>query len=130
VIFVPSSMPWPAADALPAGPEAAADAGGATDGVPADPAADGLGVALVPHAEASKTKTTARAGNLNWYRIPCLLHVGPDGLTSGDHRFADLGPAGTLAQRNRVRTFVCITQHGRFAPGRGMAQQGRQIDDG
>jgi hypothetical protein len=98
VIFVPSSMPWPAADALPPGSEPAAD-GVTADGVVADEPGDaGLGVAPEPHADTSRTKTTARAGNLNWYRIPCLLHVVPDGLAGGDRRFADLGPAGTLAQ--------------------------------
>jgi hypothetical protein len=84
VIFAPSSTPCPAADGLPAADGAASEPAadgaatdGAADGGAADDPVDGLDVVPGPHAEKISTKMTARAGNLNWYRIPCLLHAGP-----------------------------------------------------
>src|SRR5436190_14085220 len=97
-------MPWPAEAAwLPdAPPLAAADSAGAdaaVDGAVELPPVDGLGVAPPPQAETSRTKMIARAGNLRWYRIPCLLHDDPEtGSRAAGCRAADLGSAATLAQ--------------------------------
>src|SRR6478736_6821191 len=104
-------MPWPAlADPLPVAPEApGSDAAGAEAAGADAPPLDGLGVAAVPHADKTSTTTVARAGNLRWYRIPCLLLDAPQtGSQSAHHRIANPGPLATLTHGNRVRTIVCM----------------------
>src|SRR3954449_6209384 len=117
--FAGSGVGAAAAGSDAAGSEATApdeaagpDAAGAEAAVPDDAAgADPAGaVAGVPDEQAANSRiaVNASAGNRTWYRIPCLLHLGPDGNSRTDQLpCAELRTGAYTTTSNRVRTFVC-----------------------